>query len=179
VQLSAAVGSVQTGTTPQALGTGTGSGAVGQSITGGTTSFTETLKEQVDVFPEESVAVYTTTVSPVVNTEPDGMFGTKTTPPKPQLSETVGGVQLRMVSHLFTGRITRIGKDGQLVNRGLVLSVTVTVKVQVVVLPKSSVAVKTTVCGEFATSKNDPEAGIATMATFWSQLSVAIGATHV
>ena len=48
---------------------------VGQPVrTGGTTSLTDTLKKQVVAFPEASVAVNTTTVSPVVKRVPDGIL---------------------------------------------------------------------------------------------------------
>lgn len=80
-------------------------------------------------------------VSPVVNTDPDGIFGINNTPPNPQLSFTVGGVQVSKVSHLLTGNTINTGSVGQLVKTGAVTSCTKMVKVQVEVLPKSSVAV--------------------------------------
>jgi len=52
-------------------------------------SNTWTLNEQLAVFPEVSVAVHVTVVTPVGKHEPDGGEHTNVTPG--QLSDTVGG----------------------------------------------------------------------------------------
>ena len=107
---------------------------------GGTTSLTDTLKEQVTVLPEASVAVYTTIVSPVGKT-PGLRFEVKVT--APQLSVIVGGVQFKVTVQESTGSTSTNG-GGQpkpTTIMGLVVSATVTVKVQTVEFPKSSVAV--------------------------------------
>ena len=98
-------------------------------------------------------------VSPVVKSEPTGILTVNTTPPKPQLSETVGGVQFRIVSHLSCGRKIRMGSDGQFAKTGAVPSVTVIVKVQVAEFPRASVAVYVMICGATCAARKLPEAG--------------------
>ena len=56
-------------------------------------SWTITLKEQVDIFPAASVAVYVTGVVPKLKTVP-GFFVVVSVRVPPQLSDTVGTVQL-------------------------------------------------------------------------------------
>lgn len=135
VQLSVATGNDQTGITPQGSAIGTGIGVVGQSMTGGTTSLTDTKKEQVEVLPDASVAVYTTVVSPVVNKNGGVILDVSTTPVKPQLSFTVGVGQLSNVSHFVTGRTMINGKFGQFVSTGGVASTTRIENEQVAELP--------------------------------------------
>jgi hypothetical protein len=104
-------------------------------MTGGTTSLTDTKKEQVEVLPDASVAVYTTVVSPVVNKNGGVILDVSTTPVKPQLSFTVGVGQLSNVSHFVTGRTMINGKFGQFVSTGGVASTTRIENEQVAELP--------------------------------------------
>ena len=59
-----------------------------------------------------------------------------------QLSVAVGGVQVTAVEQaVFPTPVDAVWFDGQLLNTGAVLSITVTVKLQVVEFPAASVAV--------------------------------------
>ena len=58
----------------------------GQTMVGGSVSFTVTVNEQVAVLPELSVAVQTTGVVPFGKVDPDGGLQVTVTPG--QLSET-------------------------------------------------------------------------------------------
>jgi hypothetical protein len=99
---------------------------------------TITLNVQVDTFPASSVAVYVTGVVPRGNADPEAMLGTRET----QVVE-VGGTHVTTFEHSLAARLTVIF-DGQPVITGAVLSVTITLKVQVDVLPAASVAVYVT-----------------------------------
>jgi hypothetical protein len=105
---------------------------------GGVLSVTVTLNVQVDTFPASSVAVYVTGVVPRGNADPEAMLGTRET----QVVE-VGGTHVTIFEHSLAARLTVIF-DGQPVITGAVLSVTITSKVQVDVLPAASVAVYVT-----------------------------------
>ena len=63
------------------------------AIRGPVLSCTVTLKEQVDVFPAASVAVYVTRVVPRLKMEPGLLVGINVNAP-PQLSDTDGADQL-------------------------------------------------------------------------------------
>ena len=87
-QLSVAVATTVTGTMRWFGGQSTLGVAVTLPITGGSTSFTVTVKLQVAVAPFPSVAVQLTFVAPTGKTEPAGGAQTAVTPG--QLSVTVG-----------------------------------------------------------------------------------------
>ena len=111
------------------------------AITGFVLSCTVTLKEQVDVFPAASVAVYVTTVVPRPKTVP-GLFVVVKVNVPAQLSDTVGAVQLTVAwqeALAFT-----VMFEGHPAITGLVLSKTITLKEQVDVFPAASVAVYVT-----------------------------------
>ena len=77
-------------------------------------------------------------VSPVTKM-PGCRLEVKVTPG--QLSVAVGGGQFSVAVHESASKTTKIGSVGQLASTGAVAYVTVTLKVQVAELPKSSVAV--------------------------------------
>jgi hypothetical protein len=108
------------------------------------------------VFPAASVAVQTTVVTPLANALP--LAGTHTMLSPGQLS-TVVAENVTLLEHdpveVFTARFA-----GQLAT-GASTSVTVTVNVQMLVLPLASVAVQTTVVTPLA--KALPLAGTHTM----------------
>lgn len=112
-------------------------------ITGAWVSFTVIVNEHVLTLPAPSVAVYVTVVVPIGNTVP-GVWLAVTTKPEPQLSVMVGGVQKTGAPHVLNALFT-VMFVGQLVITGAKLSVTVTVKVHVLVLPTASTAVYVTV----------------------------------
>ena len=60
----------------------------GQTIVGGCVSVTVTVKEQVAVLPDVSVAVAVTVVVPFGNVDPDGGFATTVTPGQLSLAIT-------------------------------------------------------------------------------------------
>ena len=110
--------------------------SVGQfEIKGAVLSVTVTLNVHVDVFPAASVAVYVTTVVPSTNTSP-GLIGLVIV----AQVFTVGGVQFTILSHSPASN-NIVMSEGQFEITGPVLSVTVTLNVQVDVLPVASVAV--------------------------------------
>ena len=61
----------------------------GQAILGGCVSTTVTVKEQLAVLPEASVAVAVTVVVPFGKVEPDGGFATTVTPGQLSLAVTL------------------------------------------------------------------------------------------
>jgi len=97
-----------------------------------------TLKEQVDVLPAPSVAVYVTTVVPRLKTDPGALVLVKV--PPAQLSDLVGAVQLT-VAWQDAFAFTTIGDGGHPLITGGVLSWTITLKEHVDELPAPSVAV--------------------------------------
>jgi hypothetical protein len=104
-------------------------------ITGGVTSVTTTLNEQVDVLFAASVAVYVTVVVPNGKLEPEGKFAVRFT----QLA-TVGAVQVTTFEHSLASN-DALMFVGQLEMTGAVLSVTTTLNEHVEVLFAASVAV--------------------------------------
>ena len=111
-----------------------------------------TMKLQVAVFDEPSVAVHVTVVAPNGKHEPDG--GTHATVTPGQLSEAVV-VKLTTAQvdpmHTFCG-VTAVTSAGHVIDGGCV-SLTVTVKEQFVL-----VSVQVTVVVPLG--KNDPDAGL-------------------
>tara|TARA_R100001230_G_C5632137_1_gene139600 strand:- start:11 stop:421 length:411 start_codon:yes stop_codon:yes gene_type:complete len=105
-------------------------------ITGASFSVIVTIKLQVSVFPEASVAVYTTVVSPAENVSP-GLWVDESV--ALQLSVCKGGVQVTTAVHTPGSAFCVILK-GQLEITGSLVSSTVTVKEQVSELPAASVA---------------------------------------
>jgi hypothetical protein len=100
-------------------------------------SVTITLKVQVAVLPEASVAVYVTGVVPRLNVDPDVCVLVKVE--REQLSVAVGAFQV--ATPLHDALADRMMFDGHPAITGFILSVTITLNVQVVVLPPASVAV--------------------------------------
>jgi hypothetical protein len=105
----------------------------GQLITGAVVSTTETWNAQVEIFPETSVAVYVTVVTPTGKTVPGLKLLVIV---KLQLSVAVGIVH-EIAFEQFVVTIS----DGQLENTGATLSIIITLKLQVAELPLESVAV--------------------------------------
>ena len=96
------------------------------------------------------------------------MFVTVSTPP--QLSAVVGLTKTFVALHEFASEATTTSLAQVMV--GFWVSLTVTVKLQVLVRPTASVAVEVTVVVPFG--KVDPEAGVELMVTVPGQLSVAV-----
>jgi hypothetical protein len=137
-QLSVTVGGVQFTTALQVAGLVDTLMFAGQLVnTGLVLSVTVMVNEHVSLLPAASVASYVTVCTPNVNIEP-GVFVVVTTGEASQLSVTVGGVQLTTALHVAVAATLMFA--GQLVNIGLVASVTVTVNEQVSLLPAASVA---------------------------------------
>src|SRR5687768_11259149 len=107
------------------------------TITGFVLSLTMTLKLQVAVFPEPSMAIYVTSVVPIGKVLPGAFVLVNVE--REQLSEAVGGVQVATASQ-DPFAVSRT-LDGQPVIVGVILSFTVTVNEQVEIFPVASVAV--------------------------------------
>ena len=140
----------------------------GQVIEGACVSLTVTVKVQVPVFAEASVAVHVTVVVPFGNVEPEA--GTHATVAPGQLSVAAGVVYVTTAEHWFVavGTVMFAGH----VSVGACVSLTVTEKTQIPVFVEASVAVQIT--DVVPTGKVEPEAGThATVAP--GQLSEAVG----
>ena len=101
-------------------------------ITGLVLSSTITLKEQVDIFPAASVAVYVTGVVPMLKIVP-GLFVVVRVSVPPQLSDTVGAVQLTVAWQDAFALTVML--EGHPVITGLIKSFTVTLNEHVAVFP--------------------------------------------
>jgi hypothetical protein len=132
-------------------------------------SLTVTVKEQLDVFADASVALHVTVVAPFGKVDPDG--GVQTTGPTPgQLSVAVGAVyETTAVQTPGAAGVVMFG--GQAVSVGGCRSLTVTVNEQFAVRLLESVTVQFTVVVPFG--KEDPEAGTQ-VGVIAPQLSVAV-----
>jgi hypothetical protein len=143
-QLSAAVGVPKATAvavhTPASAATLT---LAGQVIVGFSVSLTVTLWVQVAVFPEASVTVQVTVVVPIVNTAGASLVITKSAPDE-QLSVAVGVPKFTPVAVHTPASATTLTLAGQVIV-GFSVSVTVTLWVQLWVLPAASVAVQVTV----------------------------------
>ena len=116
---------------------------------------TVTVKLQVAVFPDASVAVQVTVFVPIGNVAPDSGLHNVVTPG--QLSVAVG-VKFT-ATPLAAGQVTAVTAvilAGQVIVGGCV-SMTVMVKAQLAVLPEASATEQVTVV--VPTGKNDPDAG--------------------
>jgi hypothetical protein len=107
-------------------------------ISGSVLSVIVTLNVHVDVLPVASVAVYVTGVVPRLNVDPDAISGAIVAQ-----FIVVGDVHVTIFEHSFAPRPTVIFV-GQPVITGAVLSVTITLKVQVDWFPAASMAVYVT-----------------------------------
>ena len=138
-------------------------------MVGGCVSTTVTVKLQVAVLPDASVAVVVTVVVPFGNTDPDGGLDTTVTPG--QLSAAVA-VKVTVLEHcpiaagitMFAGQLTV----------GACVSLTVTVKEQLDELPCASVTAQLTVVVPFG--KVEPEGGVHDAVPTPGQLSLTAGA---
>ena len=142
--------------------------SLGQVTEGGCVSSTVTVKLQPAVLPEVSVAVQFTVVGPSAKTEPEG--GVQATVAPGQLSDTAGA-KATLVLQVMVTLVTMFAGQTML---GGWLSLTVTVKVHVAILPEASVALQVTVVVPFA--KAEPEAGVQATTGVPGQSSVAVGA---
>jgi hypothetical protein len=178
-QLSFAVGAIQLTTAPQEPASFDALMFEGHvTKTGGWLSFIVTLNEHVDVFPLPSVAVNATKVTPNGNADPEGnpLVWTIETTPK-QLSVAAGGDHVATALHK-PGVVVSVMFAGQDVNNGTSLSATITSKVQMVVFPLTSVAVKEIFVVPIG--KVDPLTGpTVCVTTTPGQLSVAPGAAQL
>jgi hypothetical protein len=128
---------------------------------------TVTVKLQLVLLPEVSVAVQVTVVVPIGKVEPEAGLQTKPTPG--QLSETTGA-KVALAPAGQVGSFTML--PGQVMAGGSV-SLTVTVNWQLPVLPCASVAEHVTVVVPLANV--EPDAGEQLTAPTPGQLSVAVG----
>jgi hypothetical protein len=111
---------------------------------------TFTVKEQVDIFPLASIAIYVTVVAPIGNAPPfvKPVVGlvVKDTEGVLQLSVAVGAVQEAeavvpvVVKLIFVGQADKTGGVTSVVQL-FVISETVTVKEQVDIFPLASIAI--------------------------------------
>jgi hypothetical protein len=127
----------------------------GQTIVGGSQSFTVTVNVQLDVLPEASVAVTVTVEVPTGKAEPEA--GLATTLKPAQLSVPVA-TKFTTAEH-WPGALHTVTLAGHC-TVGFSQSFTVTVKEHCWLLPEASVAVTTTVVVPIG--KVEPEAGLAT-----------------
>ena len=132
---------------------------------------TVTVKVQVAVLPDVSVAVQVTVVVPTGRIEPLGGVHTEVTPG--QLSDTVGAGKVT-VALLEIGQVcaaTAVTFAGQVIVGGCV-SLTVIVNEQLAVLPEASLTLHVTVV--MPLGKVEPEGGLQTGVPTPRQLSVAV-----
>src|SRR5439155_8240569 len=122
----------------------------GQLMLGDWLSLTVTVKLQLELLPDVSVAVHTTLVVPLGKLDPDA--GTHTIEPPRQLSVKLAK-KLTLLEHR-PGAVLTLMLLGQL-GTGRSVSLTVTVKLQLELLPDASVAVHTT--GVVPVGKLDPD----------------------
>jgi len=141
----------------------------GQVITGFSVSLTVTLKLQVAVLPEASVAVQVTLFVPFAKVEPLAGLHTLVTPGQLSVALT-NQVTLEASQTPAVVFVTMLA--GQVIT-GFSVSLTVTVKLQLAVLPEASVAVQLTVFVPFGKMK--PLGGVQTKLTP-GQLSDRVGA---
>jgi hypothetical protein len=113
--------------------------SAGQVTTGSSTSSTVTVRLQVPVLPAPSVAVKVTVELPTGKAEPLAGPPLCVTVGVPQLSVAVGVVIVTTAEHWPGSLFTEI--DGGQVTDGLPVSGTVTVKLQLAVLPAASMTV--------------------------------------
>ena len=131
---------------------------------------TVTVKLQVAVLPDISVAVQFTVVVPSGKHVPDA--GVHATVTVVQLSVAPGSGKVTTAHELLIVGVTAVLLSGQVIAGGWV-SFTLTVKEQVAVLPEESATVQLTVVVPLA--KNEPEAGEHVGAPTPGQLSLTVG----
>ena len=142
--------------------------SAGQVMVGFSVSLIVTVKEQVLMLPEASVAGQLTVETPVGKVEPEGGAQELVTPGQLSEEETA---QVTLLFEHWPLSATPVMLAGQ-VMEGACASLTVTVKVQALVLPAASVAVQVTVF--VPTAKAVPLTGAQATVTP-GQLSVAEG----
>ena len=126
---------------------------VGRFVTSGTgpvTSFTVTVKL---VVAPSGLLVQVTTVSPTGNNDPEG-WSHEIVVPDVQSLPAVGSANVTLAPHEFSALFA---ETSACVRTQLEAPLTFTVKLQLSVLPESSVAVQVTVCGEPETVNEEPE----------------------
>src|SRR6266536_2481030 len=139
------------------------------AMTGASPSVTVTVKVQALVLPLASVAVQVTVATPLLKVEP--LAGAQATEARAQLSLALGAVQVTTAVQAPTA-VVCVMSAGQVID-GFCASLTVTLKVQALVLPLPSLAVQVTRVVPLV--KVEPPAGAQTTVTL-PQLSVAVGA---
>src|SRR5436309_12194555 len=128
----------------------------GQLSVGGSESVTVKVNVQLELLPDASVAVQTTLVVPFGKLEPDG--GTHRIEPPGQLSVKLAK-KLTLLAHWPVAVLTALLPAQR--GRGRSVSVTVSEKLQLELLPDASVAVHNTLVVPLG--KLDPDAGAHTM----------------
>ena len=133
-----------------------------------TACFTVTVKVQVLLLLEASVATLVTVVVPTGKVEPDGGVETTVTLPQLSVALTKKVTLLRLHCPASAAKLMLVGQRTIL---GFWVSLIVTVKVQVLLLLEESVATLVTVV--VPTGKVEPDGGVETTVTL-PQLSVAV-----
>jgi hypothetical protein len=129
---------------------------------------TVTVKLQEFILPDASLTVQATVVAPTGKHVPDG--GLHVGEPTPgQLSLTVGLLKLTTAHVLFVDAIWSAGQ----VRLGACMSLTVTVNMQLDMLPDASLTEQVTVVTPL--ENVEPEAGMQVTEPTPGQLSVAVG----
>jgi hypothetical protein len=141
----------------------------GQMATGASVSLTVTLKLQLVVLPEASVAVQLTLLVPLANVLP--LVGLQVTVTPEQLSVAMAGAKLTFWLH-WPDAVLVTTLTGQVITGGSV-SLTVTLKLQLAVFPLASSAVQVTMLVPLA--KALPLVGLQVTVAL-EQLSVAVAA---
>src|SRR5260221_584623 len=139
------------------------------AMTGASPSVTVTVKVQALVLPLPSVAVQVTVATPLLKVEP--LAGAQTTEARAQLSLALGAAQVTTAVQAPSA-VVCVMFSGQVID-GFSASLTVTLKVQALVLPLPSLAVQVTMVVPLV--KVEPLAGAQSTVTL-PQLSVAVGA---
>jgi len=173
LQLSVAVGEVQVAADwHDVLADTTICDVMQVEKTGFVSSTTVTLNVHMAVFPAPSVAVYLTRVVPRKKTDPGACVEVKVG--MPQLSVAVGAVQFTVAwQEAFAGTVIF---EGHPATTGVLVSVTMTLNVQVEILPAPSVAVYFTCV--VPNEKVLPGAWVVTSVTV-PQLSDAVGGVQL
>jgi len=127
------------------------------------------VKLHVAVLPDASVAVQFTVVVPTAKQDPDAGLHTVVAPG--QLSLAVGGGKVTAAHGSLIVAVLAVLLAGQVIEGGCV-SLTVTLKVHIAVLPAPSVAVQVTVVVPFV--KAEPDGGVHVTPGEAVQLSVAV-----
>jgi len=148
----------------------------GQLIVGSSVSFTVTVKLQVAVLPLASVTLYVFVVTPIGKTEPLARPDVCTVLAPGQLSLPEGVVYVTVAPHTPASLLT-VMFEGQLIV-GSSVSLTVTVKLHVAVLPLASVTLNVLVVAPIGNTDPLARPDVCTVLAL-GQLSLPEGVVYV